>query len=162
MNIFLLNKDPVIAAQQHCDKHVVKMVLETAQMLCTVHRILDVYVPDNFYRKTHENHPCTVWVRKTDSNYNWAYQLFIALCNEYTFRYDKVHLSDQKFREELQYPPENIVSGPLTPFPKAMKAYPDIAKIPDPVKAYQEFYIADKAHFAVWEKGRPAPAWWPN
>ena len=41
MNIFVLDKDPHIAAQMHCDRHVPKMIVESAQMLSTAHRLLD-------------------------------------------------------------------------------------------------------------------------
>ena len=79
MNIFYLNKDPEIAAQMHCDKHVVKMILESAQMLSTAHRILDgddIANSKGLYKMTHKNHPCNIWVRKNNENYEWLWSLY--------------------------------------------------------------------------------------
>ena len=108
MNIFILNNDPVRAAQAQCDKHIVKMPLESAQMLSTAHRILDgtetkrpsksgktmvkYWTLDNLYEDVmysvaHRGHPCTVWSMETNANYNWHYEHFVALCDEYKYRY---------------------------------------------------------------------------
>ena len=91
MNLFVLHKDPSECAKLHCDKHVVKMVLETAQILCTV---MGEYC-DVPYKSTHVNHPCTKWCRANASNYAWCVDLFLSLSDEYTFRYKKVHKSAQ-------------------------------------------------------------------
>ena len=94
MNIFYLDKDPVIAAQMHCDKHVVKMILESAQLMSTAHRFLDGdrYADKNgLYKLTHKNHPTAIWVRKSKENYMWTWNLLDALLQEYTKRYNKHH-----------------------------------------------------------------------
>ena len=86
MNIFILDEDPVVAAQAQCDKHVVKMVLESAQMLSTTHRLLG----ENhqvFYKTVHKNHPCTVWTRRSSGNYLWHLEHWTALCDEYRHLY---------------------------------------------------------------------------
>ena len=88
MNIFFLNKDPVLAARAQCDKHVVKMVLETTQMLSTAairngRRAI--------YQSAYPNHPMTKWVGNTKDNYMWAYEHAVALSKEYTARYGKFH-----------------------------------------------------------------------
>ena len=82
MNIFVLDTDPTIAAQMQCDKHVVKMPLECAQMLSTVHRH---YGSDDFqlYKSTHKHHPCTLWAASSRANYAWLFDHFRALNDEY-------------------------------------------------------------------------------
>ena len=156
MNIFYLDKDPIIAAQMSCDKHVVKMILESAQMLCTAHRELDGDVPDVFYKSTHKNHPSTIWARSKAGNYRWLYDLFVSLCDEYTYRYGKVHLSDKKFRASLLSHPRNISFGDYIQPPQCM---PDEYKCDDSVTAYRNYYMGDKAYFAKWSK-RDKPNWW--
>jgi len=129
MNIFFLDTDPVLAAQYQCDKHVVKMILETAQMLCTAHRVLDgerMYSEktkkplqqynhprwhDVLYKCAHINHPSTKWIRATSGNYQWAFAHFCALCDEYSYRYGKLHESDKKLRHYLEHTPANITQG---------------------------------------------------
>ena len=111
MNIFYLDNDPVRAAKAHCDMHVVKMILEYAQLLSTAHRLLDgkligkKYELDRYndviYKATHRNHPSAVWARSNSVHYEWLYSLFIACCNEYTERYGKVHATDTKLRTIL-------------------------------------------------------------
>jgi hypothetical protein len=160
MNIFYLHPDPKIAAQMQCDKHVVKMILETAQILSTAHRELDGdNVPDTLYKATHKNHPCSKWVRTSAANYAWAYRHFVALCDEYTHRYGKVHLTDQKLRGVLCAPPRNIQHGFwFRPPPQCM---PDDYKQDDAVDAYRAYYQSpEKQRFATWDKGRPAPTWY--
>lgn len=148
MNIFYLNHDPVRAAQDHCDKHVVKMVLETAQLLCSAHRILDIEVPDVFYKATHIYHPSAIWVRSNSAQYQWTFNLFHALSNEYRWRYGKNHLSHLKLFEYLIKPPANIPEGKFTDPPQCM---PDAYKRPDTVEAYRAYYRHEKARFARWE-----------
>jgi len=146
MNIFILNEDPTIAAQEQCDKHVVKMIVESAQMLSTVHRMVDgvmerrpsksgsmlqyFYLDDErediLYKACHYNHPSTVWTREGCCNYTWHYQHFIALCDEYKYRYNKTHATDIKLRDILKNLPNNIDrSGGRTPFKLAMSSNPE-------------------------------------
>ena len=140
MNIFVLDRNPIIAAQLHLDKHVVKMPLETAQMLSSIN--------GGPYKITHKNHPCTVWARQTKGNYNWLVQLGFALCNEYSFRYSKRHKCRDVI-EKLKYAPDFIPDGGRTPFAQAM---PDACKRDDAVEAYQEYYRVGKAHIAKWTR----------
>ena len=158
MNIFVLDTDPVIAAQLQCDKHVVKMILETAQLLCTAHRVLDKVVSDVMYKKTHENHPCAIWVRESTENYEWTYQHFLALCDEYTFRYKKTHLTDKKMRELLKTPPINTPIKPMTKFKLAMGTNPECIG-PDPVLSYKKYYTTKLDKFDMRWTARPVPAW---
>ena len=162
MNIFYFYDCPVKSAQAQPDKMLVKMPLETAQMLCTAHRELDGddYADANgLYKRAYWNHPCTIWARSGVINYAWLYKHFIALGEEYTYRYGKEHASITKLKEALQPHPENIDPNPqMTPVAQAM---PDEYKNEDPIKAYRDYCINEK-HYAKWEKGRAKPEWWTN
>ena len=90
MNIFYLHPDPLRSAEMHCDKHCVKMILETAQMLCTAHRAMDGDEnadKEGMYKTAHLNHPSTKWVRGSLLQYEWTYHLFKFLCEEYHYRF---------------------------------------------------------------------------
>ena len=179
MNLFILNQDPVIAAQEQCDKHVVKMIVESAQMLSTVHRMLDgietrrpsksgktmakyYELPDDredtLYRACHFNHPCTIWTRESMHNYRWHYLHFIGLCDEYTYRYGKIHSTDTKLRKALEKLPDNIPVKKMTPFRLAMGSNPECIK-EDAVESYRAFYHTKQHRFKMdWTK-RPVPKW---
>ena len=107
MNIFYLHNDPKICAEQHVDKHVVKMIVEYAQLLSTAHRMLDgeEYIGKSktgrnvkryrmtnpnldktVYQAVHYHHPSAVWARETKAQYEWLYSLFVELGKEYTYR----------------------------------------------------------------------------
>ena len=107
MNIFYLDKDPKTCAQYHHNIHVSKMTLETAQILSTAHRFFFGDLADNVYKKYGENHPCNIWVRESTENYLWVYELFVALAEEYNYRFDKNHLSYVKLKDILREPPVN-------------------------------------------------------
>lgn len=144
MNIFVLDANPETAAILHCDKHIVKMPLETAQMLSTI--------CGGPYKPTHANHPCTVWARASTANYSWLWQLGVALSREYTYRYGKTHRC-QAIIESLSKPPASVPVGERTPFAQAM---PPECQHADAVLAYQQYYAAHKQHLAAW-KFRPKP-----
>jgi hypothetical protein len=151
MNIFVLDKDPVQAAKWHCDAHVIKMILETAQMLSTVHQR---YVRnENFYRPTHRSHPCTLWAGKTAENYHWLWTLGIALTQEYQIRYGKTHKTKEMLLR-LKAPPGFLQSGELTDFALCM---PDKYKTNDPVESYRLFYKAEKnrGRLGTWKQNKP-------
>jgi hypothetical protein len=175
MNTFYLHKDPVIAAEMHCDKHAVKMPVESAQMLSTVHRYLDgkqtfrlsakgknmkhwqladENKENKLYKVAHLNHPSTIWTRQSSENYLWHYELFKALLGEYTYRYGKVHKSAQLL-DMLSILPKNIPEGEFTQPPQCM---PDQYKCDDSVQAYRNYYMGEKAGFAKW-KSREVPTW---
>ena len=160
MNIFYLNKDPKIAAIEHNDKHCVKMILEYAQMLSTAHRERDGDESADtlkMYKRAHLNHPSTVWTRENEKQYEWLYKLFVALSDEYTYRYEKVHSTDSLLREALKKPPLNIPKD--KGFNQPPQCMPDEYKCDDSVIAYQRFYMGEKAHFSQW-KNRPVPKWY--
>ena len=153
MNIFVLHSNPVTAAQMQCDKHVVKMILESAQMLCTVAHTHGFDAP---YRATHKKHPCTLWAAKSKANWQWLIDHAMGLCAEYTKRYNKVHKSQQHV-EWCQQLPIPLPAIGLTTFAQAM---PEQYKNPCVVKAYRAYYHGEKSHFATW-KTEP-PKWWHN
>jgi thioester reductase-like protein len=156
MNIFAVDHDPAVAATMLCDKHVVKMVTESAQLLSTAHRVAGDS-PDGIYKATHPNHPSNIWIRQSSANYRWLYEHFIALCNEYTARYHKVHKCYQ-LADVLSTTPSKIVDGPMTPFAVVM---PDQYKVQSPVESYRNLYLGDKARFAKW-KNNNAPKWFTS
>ena len=149
MNIFALSYDPVIAAELHCDKHIVKMPLETAQMLCTVQ---NRYGAESPYRSAHLNHPCTIWAGQTVENYRWLWRLGVALCEEYTYRYGRDHASE-RIIAIVRCPPPKLTARGFTKFAQAM---PDEYKHHDPITAYQQYYRGAKYHLAQWTN-RPTP-----
>ena len=141
MNIFLLDWNPQKAAQYHCDKHVVKMILECAQLLYCAHWILNPdSLPECAYKKTHPNHPSAIWTRESIENYEFVQKLAMELCKEYTFRYEKIHKT-QKHIDWLRTPPFDIPAIEMTPFRLAM---PDKYKQEDPVESYKIFYRESK------------------
>ena len=179
MNLFYLDKAPIKAAQLQCDRHVVKMIVESAQMLSTAHRMIDgklietrtktgrkgrhYELPDGreqlLYKAVHYHHPCTVWTMKSNNNYNWHWVHFAALCDEYTYRYGKVHKTDELLRKALYELPRNIPVGYLSPLPLAMGAAPDCIDYNDPVGSYRKFYQTKQKRFKMaWTK-REIPEW---
>ena len=146
MNIFYLHKCPVKAAKIQYNKHVVKMVLESAQMLCTAHHhyaeLLD-YKPDYIpYKKAHYNHPSTIWCRQNAKQYYWLYNHMIALGEEYTKRYGKEHLTITKCKEPLDLCPFGMPNGDFNEPPQAM---PDEYKVDgDSIAAYWNYYEGEK------------------
>ena len=142
MNIFYLHQDPTVSPSIMYNKHVVKMILETAQLLCTTHHIYNN--GDNVpYKKTHVNHPSTVWARTNTANYRWLYDHFIALCCEYESRYNKTHLCYTKCADVLENPPADMPhSDTISEMPQCM---PDEYKVAgNPVQGYRNYYIQEK------------------
>lgn len=177
MNIFILDNDIDKCAEYHVDKHIVKMPLEAAQMLCTTHWIDKFigYAPRKLnkeelqtlrevksiepreypYLPTMHNHPCTIWARESLDNYEWLYCYALALNDEYGYRYGKSHKSVQEVVLRLPDPVHLPRTG-RTPFAMAM---PDDLKSDNAIQSYRQFYHKDKAKFASW-KFRNKPEWW--
>ena len=179
MNIFYLDHDVRKCAEMHNDKHVVKMILEYAQLLSTAHRVLDGVELNGIsasgrkkkfwtlgdsrdytlYKATHINHPSAVWVRKSVQNYMWLAEMLEVLCGEYTYRYGKVHKVErdglmQLLKNEF---PKNL---PDVFWSEPTPAMPDNVKIPgDSIKSYRNYYINNKTHLANWKK-RTTPEWY--
>jgi len=157
MNIFYLHKNADQCAKMHCDKHVVKMILESAQLLCTAHRVCgsDNYCDEfNLYRKTHQNHPSAIWVRQSEDNYHWLHELFFFLLLEYYARYKKVHKCTNLY-DALAKVPDNIGNEKFTCPPQCM---PDEYKHKNTIIAYREYYNCDKSRFAKWNYSE-VPSW---
>ena len=179
MNIFFLHRDPEQAEKEHVDKHVVKMIVEYAQLLSTAHRMLDGteytdyskngrkikrYRLENpnkekvIYKACHYNHPSAVWVRENRLHYQWLYRLFKKLGHEYTHRYGKVHSTNLLLNQLLEDSPTNIPVIDWKDPPPAMKHYPDCIVPGDSLQSYKNYYIVAKAYFAKWSK-RDTPKW---
>jgi len=182
MNIFYLDKDPIEAAKQSCDKHVVKMIVESAQMLSTAHRMIDgnLYtdktkagrnikrwkhpnpnMEKTLYKACHTGHPSTVWVMESAYNYHWLYKHMMALNTEFKMRYGHIldHKTVQLLEGALMYPPKNISLNTIATDPPP--AMPDYCKIPgDSVASYKKYYIYEKQRFATWKSPSTVPAWY--
>jgi hypothetical protein len=177
MNIFYVDSDPVVAARNMVDRHVVKMILETAQLLSTAHRVIDgeEYVGQSqsgrkakrwrlsgnadaiMYAATHINHPSAVWVRENSANYAWLYDHLLALGHEYTYRYGRTHLTIDKLKDILKDAPQNIEqSAVMSKMPSCMdKQY--IVSV-DPIVNYRNYYNYGKTDLLRWSN-RPPPKW---
>lgn len=161
MNIFVVDYDPVVAAKCLVDKHIIKMILESAQMLSAAHRICDgdngVFEDEretNLYRITHKNHPCTKWVNSGKDNYEWLVKHWLSLMSEYTHRYSKNHKCES-LKPLLISSPINMYEY-STPFICAMD---DAYKISnDVVENYRNYYNTGKSHLFKWTKRNP-PDW---
>ena len=152
------------------------MIIEYAQMLSTAHRMIDgeqyydlskngrriarwrhpnSNLENVLYKASHQNHPSAVWVRENAIQYQYMYDLFVALCDEYTYRYGKVHMTDSKLRDVLNNIPDKMPLGDWREPPQAM---PDYCKRKDVIDAYRSYYINEKKRFAKWTK-RDIPKW---
>jgi two-component SAPR family response regulator len=141
MNIFYIHESPVVSAKAMSDKHVVKMILESAQLMSTAHHKLNSNIAIYLYKPTHVNHPSNVWVRESAEHYEWLYQHFLALCNEYTNRYHKVHATYTKLNKYLQTTPIALQRKGFTEPPCAM---PDVYKVKSSLLSYRKYYESEK------------------
>lgn len=178
MNIFFLDEDPRQCAEWMVDKHVVKMILETAQLLSTAHRYIDglevrlelekngrtrkksVWVLDDdrndvLYNCTHINHPSAIWTRESVSNYNWLVDHLFALGDEYTFRYGKKHETIRKLGWMISSPPHGLREWDWTTPPSAMADEYIVGD--DPIENYRNYYKHGKASIHSWKNRRPPP-----
>lgn len=176
MNIFMVDKNPRKAAEALVDKHVVKMILESAQLLSTAHRVLDGkeingksksgrnqkqwVLPDSrdyeIYQATHVNHPSAIWCRASLENYAWLVDHFFALMDEYTFRYKKIHKCYGQLSFMLSSPPLHLRTSPFTEIPCCMPEEYIISD--DPITNYRNYYNTGKSHIHSWKKRLP-PEW---
>jgi hypothetical protein len=152
MNIFLLDKNLEKCAQYHVNRHVVKMILESAQLLCSVHHICGELEPP--YKLAHKNHPCSIWCRASLTNYLYLCELGLELSKEYTYRYNKHH----KSTDVIQWCLNNLPNIPDIGFTPPALAMPDQYKVDDFVQSYRNYYIGEKKGFATW-KNREIPSW---
>ena len=161
MNIFILDSDVKKCAQYHVDKHVVKMILETAQLLCGVHHMISQVTQEVPYKLSHKNHPCAIWARQSLSNYLYLCELGLELCKEYTYRYGKQHKCESML-DTLAFVPSNI---PDKPFTEPTPAMPDACKVSgDSIESYRNYYFMEKKRMWSWSgkiNSRMTPSWLP-
>ena len=174
MNIFYLDESPIQSARWMIDKHVVKMIVESAQLLSTAHRVLDgdmeiVLSPTgrkskqyvlydgrdtDFYKATHVNHPSAIWCRSSVENYGWLVDHLYALLAEYSYRYSKKHkTADVAYY--LQSPPFKLKKWDFTPPPSAMAQEYIISD--DPIVNYRNYYKLAKTRMHSWKLRDPPP-----
>jgi len=183
MNIFVLHEDPKIAAQMHCERHILKMIIEHTQMMAATYyhtigisrkkEILenqekvstlfsgfprkDENGNDKPYMISHINHPCTVWTRTSLSNFNWLLDCTKALCEEFTYRYKGKH-SVEAIIDWMYTNPPKIEDIGLTPFAQAM---PEFYRGKDPIEAYRKYYAFKTSYMKVnWKLEERIPTWW--
>jgi len=157
MNIFFLHRSAIICAAHHCDKHVVKMILESAQILSTVHNMNG---KETTYKPTHQNHPSVQWVNQSRLHYMYVQELAVHLCREYRKRYGKEHKCEQMIHKELRDPPDQLVKSLWVDPPQCM---PESYQRKDTVEAYRAYYKGEKSYFAKWfGKKELAPSWFYN
>nr|MDB4346141.1 pyrimidine dimer DNA glycosylase/endonuclease V [bacterium] len=152
MNIFVLDENPKIAATYVLDKHAVKMPTESLQMMST---IADHLGFDSPYKPVMLNHPCTIWARESKQNFEWLKTHAIALCHEYTKRYNRIHKCELVIKEYNTVWDRLLSILPdigLTPFAQAM---PDYCRDSTAVKAYRDYYMIEKSHIATWKTETP-------
>lgn len=161
MNIFVLDENPFVSAHMMCDKHIPKMIVETAQMMASAvrtHGATDEDMPltksGTPYKGGYAHHPCTVWASVNRSNFTWLAWHGEALLDEFYNRFGKVHACHNAIYH-MSAMGSLLPTDRLTPFALAM---PDEHKQADAVQAYRSYYHTKQ--FAKWEKGVPAPNWW--
>lgn len=163
MNIFVLDESPYVAARYHNDRHVSKMILETAQLLSTSHWLIDGEVAaskrigEAVLRPTQIKHPCAVWARECSANYEWLHGLGLSLLLEYRGRYGKLHQYEDLYSSLDKLPLGILVSKERTPWPLCM---PDQYKRGSAVQAYRAYYFGEKKHLASWKFPSQKPGWW--
>ncbi len=152
MNVFFLDKDPAECAKGHYDTHVVKMILESAQLLSTAHHLCGDGGP---YKVTHQNHPSAVWVRQSVAHYSWLYILMLELGKEYTHRFSKEHKTIREHKDSLFFTPRDIKALGWQDPPLAM---PEHCQLDSAVESYRNYYLTEKINLMKYTK-RNAP-WW--
>ena len=160
MNIFFLHFDPKTCAQMHVNKHVVKMILESVQLLCSAHHLHPNGKELKLMKLTHKNHPSSIWTRESLSNYKWLVELTKELCKEYTYRYGKVHKCETEYLQILEENNPDILdigfTMPRQAIPETYKI--ESEKIDDAIEAYRQYYFFEKNSMLDW-KNRDIPEW---
>lgn len=160
MNIFFLSANPEEAAKMACDKHVIKMILESTQLLYTAQNLAEVNMlesnPYNPYKITHKNHPSAIWTRSSIQHYNWLCDLALNYCKEYKFRYGEE--KEHACQKHLLWLKENPPVIPDNGFVQPPQCMPDIYKTESSIDAYRAYYIGEKLSFVKYTK-REIPDW---
>ena len=183
MNIFHLDEILELCAQYHCDKHVVKMIIEYAQLLSTAHRVLDFsgktkeitknnrlverftleddFLNSKLYKASHIMHPCGIWVRECAGNYHYLYKLFLYLHDEFVYRYGKTHATFTLLGDILKSLPKNINQASEINYSSIPLCMPEEYKTSSYIQSYRNFYIYGKSKaFEVTWKNRETPEWY--
>lgn len=161
MNIFVVEENPLDAAQALVDKHVVKMVLETTQMISTVARARAYTAP---YKSTHAKHPCTIWASSHPSNMRWLFDHGFELCREYSRRYNgRIHASETHMRKmwndlHLWWP--EVEESRWQDHTTFVQAMPEELRGSCPIQAYRSYYRVAKSHIASWKIPNRKPSWY--
>lgn len=164
MNIFALHIQPNISAKYHCDKHVVKMIVESAQMISTV---FDKYGQRKFwmYKSCFPHHPCTLWAGYSRRNLIWLIDLGYHLCLEYTKRYGKTHkcfgmyLLWKKLVLDLPIPDKKFTNFALAVLPELKEKAGNDYTLLEAINCYREYYMIHKVEMKKW-KNVEKPFWW--
>ena len=157
MNIFFLDEAPYKSAEYLCDKHIPKMILESAQMLSTAVQRYTGRI-EELYKPAYPNHPMTKWVGFNRDCFRWALENAVFISQEYCKRFNKLHKSSAVIN--TIYDNNYIDDIPDGFFKEPPQCMPDEYKDKDYVTAYRKYYQGAKAYFAKWEKGRQQPEWW--
>lgn len=169
MNIFALHEDPRIAAQFNCDKHISKIILEIAQMLANCfdeETLQDAPKTQKGTVRKHSyyNHPVSIWMRETISNYIWSIEHAFGLEEERHYRgFTTPHFSIDFIRWASNNLDRSVVKyGDLTDFAVAIAQDKHCRTITNfnslnSIEKYRLYYIHDKP-FATWTK-RETPHW---
>ena len=150
MNLFVIDYSPEESAKYVCDRHCIKMCLETAQLLCIPFQLQGIEAP---YKLTHKNHPVAIWVRETVENFQWAADYGFAICKEYAARYGRTH----KCEQIIQWCDDNLnrLSFSKTGLTAFAQAMPEMYQNADAVQAYRDYYRLEKQHLHQWKRNRP-------
>ena len=173
MNIFALHHDPEQCAKWYVDRHIVKMINESAQLLSNAvhfhaHRIiansngsliLAKPVLASLPKPTHYNHKCSIWTMQSGANFKWLTELLSALLSEYTYRYERIH-KYQRFLKTFSQHAERLAPGQLTPWAQAMPAFmqSDSPNFVQVIDSYRKYYAWYKWHLWRWKNRKP-PTW---
>ena len=166
MNIFVLSTQPEVCARYHCDKHLIKMISETCQILSTVVKTNpDFDGPEYLYKPTHKNHPCVKWVNETYHNMYWLSLLLEELIKEYDHRFgnaDKFIIA-RKISEYFihGFPYGAVFKYNIFQITEWVKCMPEKYKVPSIQKSYWAYYINEKSHMFKWTN-REVPFWIKN
>lgn len=171
MNIFFIHNNALVAARMMVDKHIPKMILESAQMLSTAHRVLDanlatenVWSSVNIYKATHINHPCAKWIRESNLNYEWLYFHYKELAGIHFIKSGKEHKSWSDLKHFLQLPPAMIpytsqMTLPPCAMPEEYKLHPQPTSLAEVIWNYRNYYTNGKSHLHKWSGPNVQPGW---
>jgi hypothetical protein len=165
MNLFFLHLSPSMNAKLYINKHCVKIILECVQMLYTtmwMTHSTDDWVQCHFqdiqlvpYKATHRNHPTTKWTRLSIDNFNYMVTTGLALCEEYTRRYKKIHKCQVRLEWLRDHPPTSFSNEEMTHHCATKNIPPNCTPVPlampkhfysdDLLYSYRMYYVVDKS-----------------